>query len=269
MSNVSILIRNSVEFGEPELEIQVARKHFDQVYPYRTQVPEGSLVIGRYSVLPYYRELEAELALRGSRLINTYAEHRYIADICAWYEDLKDFTPKTYTQWGRLNEGEFIVKGKTSSRKHQWNTHMRASGREGLLKVIRRLMEDPFISQDGLVVREYIPLKKVAEGINGLPIVKEWRLFFYKENYLAGGFYWVTHLDEYQEQFGDGIPQGVLDFAKVIAPIVSKRTNFYVMDIAEKEDGGFVLIELNDGQMSGLSCNDPDYLYARMREILK
>lgn len=33
------------------------------------------------------------------------------------------------------------------------------------------------------------------------------------------------------------------------------------MDIAQKEDGGWVVVELNDGSMSGLSCIDPDELY--------
>lgn len=270
MKQPSILIRDSSEFGEVNLEFQIASNCFHQrVFKFRSEIPENSLVVGRYSVLPFYRELEEELKLKNSALINSYSQHRYIADITQWYIDLKKFTPKTYTEWGDLNVGSWIVKGKTSSRKHQWKTHMFAQGRDELLRVIRTLMDDSVISQDGLVVREYIPLKKICDGLNGLPIVKEWRLFFLGENYLAGGYYWSTHFEEYVERFGVDVPNDVVDFAKSIAKIVSQKTNFFVLDIAEKEDGGYILVEINDGQMSGLSCVEPYELYKELASSLK
>ena len=34
-------------------------------------------------------ELEKELATKGSRLVNSYQQHNYIADITNYYEDLK------------------------------------------------------------------------------------------------------------------------------------------------------------------------------------
>lgn len=264
-----ILIRDSSEFGETNQEIESAERFFPgRVFKYRSEVPKNCLVFGRYAVLPFYRELESELMLKNSALVNSYNQHRYIADIRNWYEDVKEFTPKTFTQWGGLTEGSWVVKGATSSRKHNWNTHMFASGRENLLKVIRLLMDDLTISQDGLVVREYVPLKKVCDGINGLPIVKEWRMFFYGENYIAGSYYWSTHLEEYTEAHGAGVPNEVIEYAKRIAKIVAEKTNFFVLDVAEKEDGGFILIEINDGQMSGLSCIEPDEFYGNLSKLI-
>src|SRR5947208_2126369 len=73
----------------------------------------NSLVIGRYSVLPLYAELERDLALLGSRLINTFAEHQWISTL-AYYQELKDLTPQT---WDEENfhacewKGPFVVKG--------------------------------------------------------------------------------------------------------------------------------------------------------------
>lgn len=266
-----ILYRNSYEFAYSDIfhEQNIAAKYFP-VYNFRTEIPENSLVIGRYSTKPYYDELEKELLLKNSKLINSYKEHMYIADICNWYETIKEFTPKTYTQWGSLPEhGKWVVKGKTHSRKHQWKTHMFADGKENLLKVIRLLMDDLTISQDGLVVREYVSLAKLDTAINDLPIVKEWRMFFYKENYLTGGFYWSNYFDELKDKYPLEVPQAAIEYAKEVAKIVSQHTNFFVLDVSEKEDGSYIIIEINDGQQSGLSCVDPNNLYSGLKSLLQ
>jgi hypothetical protein len=55
---------------------------------------------------------------------------------------------------------------------------------------------------------------------------------------------------------------------EVIRRVGSKAT-FYVVDTAFKQDDGSpIVIELNDGQMSGLSANDPKVLYRSLKESL-
>lgn len=260
--NPCILFRNSYEFTYADLfqESVLAEKYLP-VHSFRTEVPENSLVIGRYSCLPFYDELEKELKLKNSVLINSYKEHQYIADICQWYEDVKEFTPATYTEWGNLTTGKWVVKGKTHSRKSNWNTHMFADGREQLLNVIKNLLDDTTISEKGLVVRDYVPLKRLDTGLNGIPIVKEWRLFYYKNNLLCNGFYWGSMIEE---NIGK-IPEDGILFANKVAERISLKTNFFVLDIAEKEEGGYILVEVNDGQQSGLSLCDPDELYSNLK----
>lgn len=267
--NPVILYRNSSEFGYDDIlfEQNFASKYFP-IYNFRTDVPKDSLVIGRYSTKPFYDELEKELIHNGSNLINSYQQHLYIADICQWYEDIKEFTPKTYTEWGNLSEGKFVVKGKTHSRKHSWKTHMFADGREQLLDVIRKLYDDLTVSQEGLVVREYVPLKRLDTAINDLPIVKEWRMFFYGENYLCGGFYWSNYWSDLKDKYPLDVPEEAIKYAENVAKIVAKKTNFFVLDVAEKEDGGFIVIEINDGQQSGLSCIEPEQLYSNLKKVL-
>jgi hypothetical protein len=53
------------------------------------------LVVGRYSVLPMYQELERDLELLGSRLINGYDQHRWISAF-EYYADMAGFTPETW-----------------------------------------------------------------------------------------------------------------------------------------------------------------------------
>ena len=264
--NASVLFRKNIDdFGsEFQDEFNECQKHF-KTFESRVSIPINSMVIGRYSVLPYYQELEKDLNLRGSILINNYKQHRYIADIMNYYEDLKDFTPKTYTEWFNIPEGQYIVKGKTNSRKHSWNTHMFAKDKKDLQLVIRRLFDDTFISNQGLVVREYIPLKKLDEGLNGVPITNEWRFFFYKNNLLDHGYYWASCPEAFDEA---ECTDKMIDFAKEVASIVSKKANFFVLDIGEKQDGGYVLIEVNDGQMSGLSLCKPENLYSNLKDCV-
>lgn len=163
--NPIVLFRECFDLRDPDVreEKHIAEKYLT-LTTQRNNVPSNSLVIGRYACLPYYRELELDLECCNSKLINSYTQHRYIADIMNYAEDLAEFTPKTFTEWGHISSGDWVVKGRTNSRKFQWNTHMFASGREQLLQVVTRLLDDPLIGDQGLVVREYIPLKQVDIG---------------------------------------------------------------------------------------------------------
>ncbi len=44
--------------------------------------------------------------------------------------------------------------------------------------------------------------------------------------------------------------------------IVSAHTNFVVIDLAERPDGSWDVIELNDANMAGVSCIDPAVLWS-------
>jgi len=265
---VEILFRKSYDaFDREEIveEFYIACKYF-YTTEYRTNISHNSLVIGRYSVLPFYEELDRELQIKGSVLINNYYHHRYIADIRNWYEDVKYYTPKIYTTWGNLPDNKsYIVKGITNSRKFQWKDMMFAESNKEIPRIVGNLLNDSLISSQGIVVREYIPLQKLDEGINGLPISNEWRLFFYKENLLCYGFYWSI----YEKANEMEIPSKLLTMAKKIAKIISKNTNFFVLDLAMTENNEPILIEINDGQMSGLSLCDPEQLYKNLKLYVK
>src|ERR1044071_975546 len=74
-------------------ELRFAQKHFP-VLENRTACHDR-LVIGRYSVLPFYQEVEADLQVNRCRLVNTCEEHRWIAEF-HYYKELKQFTPETW-----------------------------------------------------------------------------------------------------------------------------------------------------------------------------
>lgn len=245
-----------------EDEFEIAKQYFTTV-EYRTDIPHNSLVICRYSALPYYNELEHDIKNIGSTLINSYSEHNWISDF-TYYEDLKEYTPRSWFEWEFPycnHEGPFVLKGRTNSRKQQWSTHMFAKTKFEAIQVASHLANDPLIGPQGIIYREYVPLKKISESlISGLPFTNEWRFFYYKQNLLAYDYYWSTS----DTREGANMTTQGIDFANKVANIASQHTNFFVLDIAETEKGDWILIEVNDGQMSGLSEIDPKNLYENL-----
>lgn len=252
---MNILFRNSIETEE---EFRIC----SSILPtkeQRTKLDPG-LVIGRYSVLPYYTELEKDLATKGCKLINSYHQHNWIANF-DYYEVLKDYTFETWFDIKDTPDVPMVVKGRTNSRKARWDTHMFAKNREQALLIALELLQDPLLQNQGIIYRRYVPLQTLEIGINNQPFANEFRFFFLGKEVLSYAFYW-TQCERQGEMDGDG-----LTFAINMGRIISNYVNFFVIDIAKTEDGKWVLVEVNDGQMSGLSHNDPSRLYSNLRDL--
>jgi len=225
---------------------------------------QNSLVIGRYCVLPFYEELERDLGLIGSRLVNSFAEHHWISSF-AYYQEMRGHTPATWDDENIhtcTHPGPFVVKGKMSSKKHNWNTHMFAQSKQAALALAEQLKMDVEIREQGVVYRQYVPLRTLEIGVNGLRHTNEWRFFCYKEHILSYGYYWslANCLDRAELK-----PAG-LKLVEKLAAIAGRFATFFTLDIAETEAGDWILIEINDGQMAVPSENDLDELYGRLKE---
>lgn len=244
-----------------EHELAVAKSWLD-VTDSRVGISD-TLVVGRYSVLPFYQEIEKDLALQGSRLINSYEQHRYIANF-EYYQDIKDLTPETFFDLNEINDyaGPFVVKGKTNSRKFDWDNLMFAPTKRRACEIACELKKDSLMQYQDIIYRKFVPLKVLEEGIHGLPFSNEWRFFCLGDEIISFGFYWTI-----SEQVGTLTQEGI-DLVKEVIRRVKGRVNFFVVDVAEKKEGGWVVIEMNDGQMSGLSGNKAEILYENLENAL-
>lgn len=236
-------------------------------YMYKGQ---KKFLIPRYSILPFLNDIYNEFFMMSDYLkpINNLDQVKYVADLSNWVEDLGDLTPKTWSSndLAHLPENtQFVLKGATNSKKNYWNTHMFAKNKQEAIETFCRLSDDCLISTQDIYIREYVPLKTYMIGINDLPITKEFRLFFYKDKLLAADYYWQNYVDDLEEK-----PKLDVDpaFIKQITDRLEDHINFYVVDIAQKEDGNWIVIELNSGEMSGLSCIDPNILYQNLHKVL-
>jgi hypothetical protein len=268
-SGITVYFRKTDYQDEPEFKACVEAFdswNNDGVTEQRSTIPPGNIVIPRYSMLPFAKELEIDIRNMGSKLINSYQQHRYVAELRNWYYDLEGLTPKT---WFRLQdiegEGPFVLKGSTNSKKFSWNTHMYAPDRKAAGDVYMRLLEDGLTGTQDIVVREFVKLRNYGKMECGIPISHEFRCFFYKDVLLTKAFYWSNEIDDIEDHqvVYDNIPP---DFLKKVAGIVAPNINFWVVDVAETEAGEWIVVELNDGCMSGLSMNDPKVLYSRLKE---
>jgi hypothetical protein len=266
-----ILFRNDVDWRQ---EAEVAKKHFTCIDS--RMLLKDNLVIARFSALPFYKEQEKDLGYVGCKMINTYEQHLYIADLGNWYMDLAEFTPRTWNELHTIPEqGTFVLKGETNSKKFLWNTHMFAKDKREAIEVHGRLTADSMLQYQKIYIRQYVPLETLSEGLQGLPITREYRFFIYKHKILSGGFYWASHSEDIKAEGvnvnPDEVPRSFLNaiIDKVQNTELSEPPDYYVIDVAKTAAGEWILIELNDGQMSGLSDNDPDVLYSNLKIALE
>lgn len=238
----------------------------------RVDIQKGDLVICRYSARPFVREVVNDIEKLGAKLINSYHQQEWVADIREWYEYLHSYTPKTwfFPHLVPKTEGPFVLKGKTNSKKFLWNTHMFAKTWDDIMPVYCRLLDDTLIGSQDIYVRKFVPLKTYFNAINDLPVSKEFRFFVAYGEILTGEFYWSNSIDDIIEKGFDkpDVEEVPKEFLKKLIDIISPNINFFVMDVAQTCDGDWIVIELNDGQMSGLSENSADKLYANLDKAI-
>ena len=269
--DIKILFRSSLS---EESEAEIASKFFKLEHS-RMNIPSNSLVIGRYSVLPYYSELESDLKLINSSLINSKKEHLWIANCFEWSNDLEDYTPATYSRISDLPEkGPFVLKGMVNSRKSLWDTHMFAQNKKEAINVMNRLMDDSLISSQGIVIKKYVKLKNFTTSIGGLPVSNEWRTFWirgldsdgeYCAIPLGNGFYFSKSYPEYNNSAI--LTEAGFDFATEVANEIVDRgyASFFSLDIGQVEsDDEWTVIDINDGQMSGTCGVDTEEFYSNL-----
>lgn len=229
------------------------------------EIPAGSIVIPRYRMLPFGRELEQEVASLGSRLINTFRQHRHIADLMNWVPLLEGLTAPVYQQHEvpYLPEGEWFVKGETNSIKNRWFECCYAPTTKDLPTVVRNNMLDVYVGSQPIYIRPFQHYRQVATAVDGRPVFNERRVFVYEGKVISEGNYWVSQMEE---------EVSPLDESKMWATIneavdrTSDLADFYVIDVAEYPDGTWSVVELNDGSMSGLSANDPHTVWSGMKK---
>ena len=261
--------------------------------PYVGGVPlrpgETAIYRGWMLSLTRYTELYQLLWERGVKLINSPAEYKYAHELPGWYDDLGGSTPKTVWfggahcgrgAWGPqeadwpeivtevqrvLGDGPYIVKDFVKSRKHEWEEACFIEGPGDIERVAKCFLERQ--GEDlvgGLVFREFVTLKEVGQHPkSGIPLFDELRTWTVRGAPLINHTYWGP-----DEGGAIVVPRGLITFVDLYGEgdpktkLVSWRvkSNFYTMDIAMLKGGGWVVIELGDGQVAGL----PDHVDAEL-----
>jgi hypothetical protein len=223
-----------------------------------------------------YEALWAALAGRGSTLVNTPAMYRAAHHLPEGYAAIAAVTPAS--GWvavdGDLDEdrlaalgarlgGPVVIKDWVKSRKHEWDDACfvpDARDRAALVRAARRLIElqGPDLT-GGIVVRRFVPLVRVgAHPRSGAPVHHELRAFC-----LDGRPFQVS--PSWPGVTGDPPPlEGLLGASLRAVP-----SRLFTADLALTEAGGWIVVELGDGQVAGLpDAADPADFYRRLAGAL-
>ena len=220
-----------------------------------------------------YGKLYDMLRKQGIILINTPEEYKRCHLFPHWYEDFRDLTP--YSRWTDsrdLNEavslldsfnGAVIVKDWVKSRKHEWYEACfirDAHERKAAIGVIRRFIERQGSDMiGGVVLREYLPLKAIGwHKRSGMPLSEEYRAFFLCGRLIALTPYWEGEKGNLTDK----------EREKIEALGNRAKSNFFTMDVARTVGGHIIVMELGDGQVSGLQQLNTEIFYRRIAGII-
>jgi hypothetical protein len=205
----------------------------------------------------FYQALEA----RGIRLLNDPDAYRHCHHLPESYHVIEGDTPRSV--WlpctGEIDidslmavlrpfgDAALVVKDYVKSQKHAWAEACfvpSASDRGAVERVTRRFVElqGPDLA-GGLVFREFVEFEPVGRHPRSrMPLTLEHRLFFLDGRPLLCSEYWEEGVYD-----GDGPP--VERFTALAAKV---RSRFFTMDVAKRQGGDWLVVELGDGQVAGM-----------------
>jgi len=201
------------------------------------------------------------LADRGIHLINDPEAYRHCDYLPESYPLIEPYTPRSvWLKTGAevsmpavmellrpFGPRAVIVKDFVKSRKHEWDEACyipSASNWPAVERIVRRFLElQGEDLNEGLVFREFIEFEPLTRhSKSGMPLTKEFRLFFLDGEPLCSMEYWE------EGDYAGAIPP-VDQFRSVARKV---RSRFYTMDVAMRIDGERMIVELGDGQVAGL-----------------
>jgi hypothetical protein len=247
----------------------------------RSETPRLGIYRGWMLTVERYAALHGALRRRGLELINSPEQYRTVHHLPACHDIIESCSPRTV--WLELGAGEepapealervlavfgdrpLVLKDYVKSQKHHWNEACyvpSASDLGAVRRVVRRFLElQGEDLQGGLVFREFVELEPLGtHSRSGMPLTLEHRVFVLDGRVLALMPYWEEGSYDRAQTLSLEVFSGVLRAAPA---------RFYTMDIAKRRRGGWILVELGDGQVSALPARaDAAAFYEALRDQL-
>ncbi|MBN1562591.1 MAG: ATP-grasp domain-containing protein [Anaerolineae bacterium] len=230
-----------------------------------------------------YTQLFDVLAAKGITLINTPAAYQHTHYLPESYDIIVSATPRSVwlplanpaevddtvlddimARLAPFGDRPVIVKDYVKSQKHYWHQACfipAASDRDGVARVVRRFLalqgDDLNV---GLVFREYVELEPLTtHAQSGMPLNKEFRVFVLDGEPILVTEYWT-----------EGNYQNLVPSLAPLQDLMrSVKSRFFTMDVAQQQNGDWLVIELGDAQVAGLPERaDPHAFYEAIKARL-
>ena len=261
-------------------EISVATKRenvgsydfdFRNYFQVKTIIGETkSNLILRIGAINDYENVYNYFAETGLNLINSVEEHNKISLLPNWYENIKEFTPRskvfetlpTFEQIKDDFKFPIFIKGERQTNKHKKELCI-AENRNEFENILIAWKTDPILNWQKMIIREFVYLKPIEKNLaNQLQKSFEIRVFVWFGQILSIGQYWESdnrvQLDRIDENKIKELTEIV--FNKLIVP-------FMVIDFGKTVKNEWIIIELNDAQESGYAMNSKIHLWNNLIEL--
>jgi len=230
-----------------------------------------ALWIGFIPTFERYKAIYDAAIAKNAQLINTPEQHALATELDKFYPLISDLTPKSIMIESsnqlehHMKELRFpvFVKGVAKSNKDKGWKAVTASNADELESILQETFENSYRTRGKVIIRELVKLKTVATDPKGFPIGREYRAFVYQQEILEMGFYWDDYNDTYSLSKDD---------KHNIRHLVQETTRridvpFMSVDVAQLETDEWIVIEIGDGQFSGLSQISPIKLWKQLSQI--
>ncbi|XGU46429.1 ATP-grasp domain-containing protein [Fusobacterium necrophorum subsp. funduliforme] len=220
-----------------------------------------------------YKNFYQKLSEREIFLVNSPEEYNYCHLLPKWYDEVFPETPKSYwTTDNSIEEAvkilkevkkDAIIKDYVKSRKHEWKDSFFIPFHQNM-EYKRKIIEN-FIHRQGegliggIVFREFISLKSLGlHQKSAIPISEEYRIVILLGKIISISSYWIRKEKINKEKIENFV-------TKYIHKI---KSNFFTIDLGVLENGELIIIELGDGQVSGLQEEKVENYYRNIDYLL-
>jgi hypothetical protein len=215
-----------------------------------------------------YAALSAALARKGAALVVAPDAYEYAHHLPGWYPDFQGVTAQTLWTASAdpgaarealrgLPDGPAVVKDYVKSAKHRWKEACfipDVRDEDAAMTVICAfLAEQDGDLNGGVVLRAFRPYpSRGVEARTGMPLIDERRTFLWRGEPLA--------------ILGD---EPALFQAPALRDAVARlRSPFVSLDLARLADGRWEVVEVGDGQVSGLRDTAPERFFSALKAAL-
>lgn len=211
-------------------------------------------LVARVGAFDDYAATHAALADQGLRLVNSPDEHLRATRLPHWYPRIADLTPKSL--WCETPPDPDLItaelgwpmfmKGERQTHDHRRRLSIIESP-DHYREVLEHYATHPRLRWQTLVCRELAPLLRVDDPHpERIPSSYEFRSFWWRGELVGLGRYWWEGRDY-------ALSRDEQPAALALAREAARRVDvpFLVLDIAQRIDGTWIVIECNDAQESG------------------
>lgn len=207
------------------------------------------------------------------RLLNHPTEHLRGQEFDQAYPHLEGITPASRVLTDSSEAAHaaqelglpLFVKGTVQSRKSRGWRACVAETESHLEVLVRQLLELEQRTRGRVIVREMLRLRHSRTSPEGFPFGREYRVFVYRRQVLASGYYWEG--DDPLRTLTPHEESAVLSLALE----AGRRLDvpYLAVDVGQAEDGRWWVIETGDAQFSGISQASPFALWNRLQAAVK